>query len=97
MREIDLHLPSILKDAAIQDLVARACAAEGLRVSLKGTLAKYPGSVHWHLKNGKQPGTLELTWWPPARRLWFKVAAGREADWVDESLGRLLERIERGL
>jgi hypothetical protein len=95
MIELELHVPS--RAHSIPGLVERICLLEGLEISLKGTLAGYPGSVHWHFKKGKPPGTLELTWWEREKRLWFKVAAGRSAGWVDEMAEKLRERIEQAL
>ena len=53
-------------------------------------MAKYPGCTHWHLKKDRETGTLELTWWPARNRLWFKIATGRQADWMVEAMDRLL-------
>jgi hypothetical protein len=62
---------------------------------MKGTLANYPGCVHWHYKKGKARGTLEITWWERENRLWFKVAKGRTGDWIEGSITRLKGKIER--
>jgi hypothetical protein len=35
--------------------VERACSAIGLAVTLRGTLAAYPGSTHWHVKKDNAP------------------------------------------
>jgi hypothetical protein len=48
--------------------VESACAAEGLRLTLKGTLKQYPGCTHWHYQRGKDRGTLEITFWPAQNR-----------------------------
>ena len=55
----------------------RCFVACELRVALKGTAKAYPGSVHWHLKRGKQPGTVEVTLWAARRRLWVSVHGNR--------------------
>src|SRR4051794_41704257 len=55
-------------------VVESACASAGLTITMRGTLAAYPGCVHWHLKRGRERGTLEITWWPKTAELWFKVA-----------------------
>jgi hypothetical protein len=81
----------------VEGVVERACAAEGLRLTLKGTLAGYPGCVHWHYKKGKERGTLEITWWESKRRLWFKVAAGRTGEWIEAAAEKLKKRIEKQL
>lgn len=97
MTEVELHVPARAQSAAITRLVERACAAEGLTPALKGTLAKYPGCVHWHYKKGKERGTLEITRWEQDRRLWFKVAAGRRGEWVEERVTKLKRKIESRL
>jgi hypothetical protein len=67
-----------------------ACvAAAGLRVTLKTTLAQYPGSVHWHVKQGRERGILEMTWWPQERRLWLAVHANRAGEWTEAAAARL--------
>ncbi|HEY2981375.1 MAG TPA: hypothetical protein VGJ22_09365 [Anaerolineales bacterium] len=92
MLEVEITIPPHLKPASVPDAVERVCADFGLeRVSL-GTLASYPGCVHWHYKQGKQGGTLEITWWEP--RLWIKVAAGRSADWIMECIPQIKRAIE---
>ncbi len=95
MLEIEVRVPSRVH--SVPQTIERLCSLEELEVSRKGTLAKYPGCVHWHLKKGRQPGTLELTWWERENRLWFKVAAGRTGAWIDETLRRLPGRIEQAL
>ena len=59
MREVEV---TIAPDARLDNgeaVIEAACAAEGLRLTLKGTLKQYPGRVHWHYKRGKEAGTLE--------------------------------------
>jgi hypothetical protein len=57
----------------------------GLVESMRGTLAKYPGCVHWHFKKPRVSGTLEVTSWPSANRLWITVQQGRRAEWLEEA------------
>lgn len=95
MIEIEIHVPRRVH--SVPRLIEQICSLEGLEIALKGTLARYPGSVHWHFKKGKQPGTLEITWWERENRLWFKVAAGRRAGWIDVMLEPLQEKIEQAL
>jgi hypothetical protein len=94
MIEVDVHVPRGSNPASIPHLVEEACAAEGLTLTLKGTLAKYPHCVHWHYKKGNERGTLEITWWEKENRLWFKVAAGRTGAWMEETMARLKNRLE---
>jgi hypothetical protein len=91
MREFDLHPPTNGDPAAAVD---RACAEAGLLVTMRGPLAAYPGCIHWHVKKGRLPGTLEITWWPQSGRLWIKVANNRDGPWIDAAVGELRRRIE---
>ena len=66
----------------------------GLTVATDGALRKYPGSRHWHFKNGKRAGTLEVTYWPSTKAIWVAYHANRIGDgWVVEALERLAHEI----
>ena len=62
----------------------------------KGTLASYPGCIHWHLKMGTQKGHLEITWWEAENRLCFKVA---KVEWGldDRKYHSVQKKIENAL
>ena len=94
MLQVEINLPPHLPSNSIPGLVEEACSSLNLDRATRGTLAKYPGSIHWHYKNGKARGTLEITWWARERRLWIKVAAGRRADWIDALIPRLKRTLE---
>ena len=94
MIEIEVRISREVDLSGSESAVEAACAAEGLRVARKRTLATYPGSVHWHVKRGNASGTLEITVWPKGRRVWLKVHAGRRASWIDEVTDRLRNRLE---
>ncbi len=97
MREIEVRIaPDATLDKA-EAIIEAACAAEGLRLTLKGTLKQYPGCVHWHYKLGKEAGTLEITLWAAKRRLWFKVSAGREGEWIEKAIERMKGEIENNM
>ncbi len=63
MNIIEVDLPTVLQqiNGDMVSIVERIYLAESLTVTLRGTLASYSGSIHWHFKNGKARGTLELT------------------------------------
>jgi hypothetical protein len=83
---------------AEMETAVEACVTEvGLHVTLKGTLAAYPGSLHWHIKRGKERGVLELTWWPEQHRLWFSVHRNRTAPWIETAQSQLKQAIEAAL
>ena len=75
----------------------RCFGEAGLRVAMKGTLAAHKGCVHWHLKRGKERGTLEVTLWPAQRRVWLSVHANRGAEWVEGALRDLAGALPRAL
>ncbi|MDQ3457702.1 MAG: hypothetical protein M3498_00130 [Deinococcota bacterium] len=74
--------------------IEEAARALGLVTTQVTTLAKYPGSVHWHFKRGRERGTLEATYWPEQNRAWLSYRSGREANWMTptvQQFGRLVE------
>jgi hypothetical protein len=73
-------------------IIEACCTAEGLRVSLKTSLKKFPGSKHWHFKLDDSPGTLEITLWQ--HRIWCSVRAGRTAPWVKRVLPKVCQSVE---
>ncbi len=93
MREIEVKIPGEVDGAVIERAVEQVIAELGLQVRLLGSLANIPGSVHWHLKQGRQRGTLEVTFAPRERRLWLSVHAGRDGDWIDAMLHLMPSRI----
>ena len=97
MIEVQLQIPDDVNTNALVGIVEHICIANGLTCTLKGTLASYPGCIHWHFKMGAQKGTLEITWWEIKNRLWFKVAKGRRGDWMAESIAGLKKKIEDSL
>jgi hypothetical protein len=93
--EIGVRIPDQVNWADMESRIERAIVATGLRVSMKTTLKRYAGSIHWHLKTADdKPGTLELTMWPAGGRVWCSVQAGRRAEWIDVATPRLVAAIE---
>jgi hypothetical protein len=89
MREIELPIPKQLRDSDTERAIDGAILSAGLRVALRGSLKKFPGCVHWHIKNGSLAGTLELTWLPSERRAWFSIQNGRKAKWIQAKLEQI--------
>jgi hypothetical protein len=75
--------------------VEATAAAEGLVPTMKGTLAGYPGCIHWHWKRGAERGVLEVTLWPSGRRLWLSIHANRSGAWTGEAAERLRAALQR--
>ena len=97
MIEVELQIPANASSEIVIEVVEQSCIENNLNCALKGTLAGYPGCVHWHYRNDKQKGTLEITWWEIENRLWFKVAQGRRGDWIHETLQELKRQMENSL
>ena len=94
MRTISVPVSPTATTREVTARVSRAVAQSHLAINLKGTLKTYPGSVHWHIVKSGEKGTLELTFWPSKRSLWFKISAGRQAAWIDEVLPALAKLLE---
>ncbi len=97
MRQIEFDVPERCNLARAESLIESVCAAHGLDLAMKGSLAAYPSSIHWHYKQPKQKGTLELTLLGADRRVWAQVHTNRDAPWIEASLSRIRKEIERGL
>jgi hypothetical protein len=97
LTEVELQIPESIRTDALIQVVERVCVHNGLTCTLKGTLAKYSGSVHWHFKRCGQKGTLEITWWENKHRLWFKVAENRTGTWIEDIIPVLKEQIEKSV
>ena len=94
MREVEIPLTS-RSSAAIESAIERAIVDCGLHVTLRATLTKCPGCIHWHIKHGNEPGTLEITFWPPERRAWFTIQEGRKGKWIDERLRAIMRALRQ--
>ena len=110
MTELEIVLPSAVNETRVETIVDEVCAAEKLHATMKSTLNQYPGCVHWHFKQGKARGVLEVTWWPsnPDKkqsrqqesappRLWLSIHGNRMADWIEPLMPRLKLLIEERL
>ena len=89
MENVAIPLPRHVEGDTVAQVIDDALAESGLTVTLRDSLKKYPGCVHWHAKNGRASGTLEITLWPQERRAWFTVQDGRKAPWIEEKLSSL--------
>ena len=97
MKEIEFKVPPNCDFKRAAALIERICAQCNLELAMKGTLSKYRGCIHWHYKQSDQKGTLEITLYATAHRLWAKVQEGRNAPWIEAELPALRRAIERGL
>ncbi|HTL29730.1 MAG TPA: hypothetical protein VL282_10930 [Tepidisphaeraceae bacterium] len=81
MREWEVKVGRSWDDAAIAEVIESVATYMDLTIALKGTLRKYPGSVHWHFKKRRRLGTIELTISPEQKRVWLSVKSGRFFGW----------------
>lgn len=52
-----------------------------LQITQKTTLSTMKGSIHYHLKQHKASGVLEVTYWPNKRRLFVEIHDNRLSEW----------------
>jgi hypothetical protein len=97
LRTVEIRLPAYVDCGDVERAIDQALVDVGLHITLRGTLKKFPGCVHWHAKRGRERGTLEITLWPPMGRAWFTIQSGRTADWIDEKLQSLGATIQQRL
>ena len=97
MQQVELAIPATVNLTEAVPVIDNCIAQLGLTVTRKETLATYPGSIHWHLKQGKASGVLELTLWPAERRLWFSIHRNRSAPWIEAVQPQMKQEIERVL
>ncbi len=90
-----MHIHASVDISRAPDIIEDVCASDGLQISMKSTLSKYPGSVHWHFKRPNERGTLEITLIEKERRVFLAMQAGRSARWVEKCMPRLKEKLEQ--
>ena len=95
MREVDVPVPGWMEWGKAAGAVERCVRESGLRVTRRGTLVSYLGSIHWHLKRDAEHGTLEVTVWPGGGRAWCSVQAGRTATWVQATINSFAKQLGR--
>jgi hypothetical protein len=85
-------------DAKQIEMAVEKCSRElGLLNTMRDTLAKYPGCVHWHFRKPLVNGTLEVTSWPSSNRLWISVQQGRSAEWLEETVPSMERCLQNAL
>ena len=97
LREIEIPLPSSVDCGKVAQIIDDAIAQINLSITLRDSLKKFPGCTHWHAKNGRESGTLEVTLWPQKHRAWFTIQNGRSAPWIAAKLKLMTEFIARRL
>jgi hypothetical protein len=97
MRQIEFDVPPGCSLAKAESWIESVCAANGLDMAMKASLAGYPGSIHWHYRQPRQKGTLELTLLRANRRIWAQIHTTRDAPGIAASLPRIRKEIEQKL
>lgn len=97
MENVEIALPRDVSAETVMQAVDDAIAHSELTVTLRDSLKKLPGCIHWHLKRGCEPGTLELTFWPREHRGWFSVQRSRAAPWTADASSDLEQKVQRQL
>jgi hypothetical protein len=97
VRETEIPLPTGADCNAVERMIDEAIAEIGLQITLRGTLKRHPGCIHWHVKNDRESGTLEVTLWPEQHRAWFSVQDGRTAAWINKVVARLSGLLQQTL
>ena len=93
-----IEIEVVLEEGDVGRAMERAADALGLTIAGDGSLHKYSGSRHWHLKRGNSAGTLEATYWPSGARFWVCCHANRIGDgWVLSAAPRLAEALSVAL
>jgi hypothetical protein len=75
-----------------EELVERICMQQNLTSTMKGSLKSIDANTHWHFKNGKVKGVLEITLMHNTGEIILAVHENRNDDWVKTAMQQL-ERI----
>ncbi|GDX40946.1 hypothetical protein LBMAG21_12380 [Armatimonadota bacterium] len=85
--DFEIEIPEACAFESLERRVEAWADALGLTCTLKSSLQRFPGSLHWHFKQGKLKGTLEMTLSASQRRLWCSIQSGRIGNWQEEAVG----------
>ncbi|MEX2104576.1 MAG: hypothetical protein WD907_04505 [Bacilli bacterium] len=85
--ENDMVVEEIVKE--IEDCIQQF----NLTISLKTTLSTMKGSIHWHLKQERQKGVLEVTYWPKKQQIWLEIHDNRRSEWNVDVIAPLAHAI----
>ena len=94
MTDIEVGVPNGWSADTIAREIETVGTSLGLFARIQGSLAKYPGSIHWHFGRTGHSGTLEVTFMPNIPRCWISVHENRNADWVRLAVIDFKSRLE---
>jgi hypothetical protein len=92
LETIEIPLRANHDPTTLPAVIERSVSNAGLLAD-RLELRSYPGATHWHIWRPGAKGTLELTYWPRAGRLWFAVHANRRAEWIAPAIEELCARM----
>ena len=97
MRDSEIPLAPDVDCRVVEQAIDHAISAVRLTTTLRGSLKKYEGCIHRHVKNGRASGTLEVTLWPQELKAWFTIQKGRRAPWIEGKMKLVREAIQEHL
>ena len=97
MQNIEIPLPPAAPSDDTVRVIEAALTKLDLEITLRGTLKKFPGCMHWHARSAGRSGTVEVTFWPQSCRVWLTVQSGRTANWITARLPEVQSVLARHL
>ena len=94
MKSVEIKLPTIFDESEYVNRIETIIKQLSFTINTKTTLDSIPGSIHWHIKNGHEKGTLEATIDIYKPRFWLSYHDNRYADWIDEAIVRIKLALE---
>jgi hypothetical protein len=89
MKNVPFELPQGIEATTMVKTIDEAIRSAGLITTMRNTLRKHPGCVHWNIANSGQPGAIELTYWPKEDRAWITLPDGPRPGWSGEKMSEL--------
>jgi hypothetical protein len=69
--------------------IERLCRAEGLQLTMKGSLKSIADNVHWHYKRAGEKGVLEITRMQDDGRVILSCKNNRHGEWIEDVMKKL--------
>jgi hypothetical protein len=81
----------------IKSKISDVIRKHGLNTASLHTLKSIPGSIHWHVKKGKEKGLLEITYVSKQKQVWVDIHDNRRSDWNLRLIESFTEAIRKEL
>jgi len=72
--------------------IEKTCVDLGLNLTLQAALSSLPENTHWHFKQGKRKGVLEITQLKGSGELIFEIHQNRNGGWEKDTIQLILSR-----